>query len=72
MTTLPRGAAVLTVGLVLAGCADHAAPPPGPVGVAAEDFPPGALSPEGQLGGAEVGADTLADPALETAGDPFL
>ncbi len=69
-----RGLAIaaLAAPLALAGCADHQAPPPGPVGVAAEDFPPQRVSPEGMLGAAEVGVDDLADPELETLGDPFV
>jgi hypothetical protein len=64
--------AVLAAPLALAGCADYRTPPPGPVGVAAEDYPPQRVSPEGMLGDAAVGVDDLADPEIDTLGDPFV
>jgi hypothetical protein len=64
--------ALLAAPLALAACADPRTPPPGPVGVAAEDLPPQAVSPEGALGDAAVGADDLADPGIDTMGDPFV
>jgi hypothetical protein len=65
---------VLALGLCLAlsACADVQAPPPGPVGVAPEAFPPQTVSPHGVLGDARVGVDDLADPATDTMGDPFV
>jgi hypothetical protein len=65
-------ATALVLLLLVAGCAETGAPPPGPVGVAPEAFPPGATPPQGVLGDARVGVDDLADPAIDTIGDPFL
>jgi hypothetical protein len=72
LTTRRLAAGLLAAPLALAACADPQTPPPGPVGVAAEDLPPQTAAPEGLLGDAAVGADDLSDPGIDTLGDPFV
>jgi hypothetical protein len=73
MTVMLRASHVIVagVGLVLAACGPDGPPPPGPVGLSAEAAPPAQASPEGVLGGAEVGAGSLADPGIATLGQPL-
>lgn len=67
---LRTGFVVIAI-LGLAACAPDGPPPAGPVGLSAEAVAPARVSPEGMLGGAAVGADSLADPGIDTLGQPL-